>query len=75
MISQMTSNFSQIQPLTAELSAIDCVKNLYFCCGHSSAFIFIRIFFILGNNKDISNISDEFEFRPDQTSDCVVICP
>ena len=27
--SRMSSNFSQIQPLTAELSALDCVKNQY----------------------------------------------
>ena len=27
--SRMGSNFSQIQPLTAELSALDCVKNQY----------------------------------------------
>ena len=35
----------------------------------------MRIFFILGSNKNIYNISDEFEFRPDPTSDCGVICP
>ena len=28
------------------------------------------IFFILAGNKDNYNISDEFEFRPDPTSDC-----
>ena len=33
------------------------------------------IFFILAGNKDNYNISDEFEFRPDQTSDCGVSCP
>ena len=27
--SRMSSNFSQIRPLTAELSALDCVKNQY----------------------------------------------
>ena len=27
--SWMSSNFSQIRPLTAELSALDCVKNQY----------------------------------------------
>ena len=31
-------------------------------CGHSSAFNFDRIFFILGRNKDNHNILDEFEF-------------
>ena len=60
--SRMSLNFSQIQPLTAELSALDCVKINFQCYGHSSAFIFIRIFFILGSNKNIHNVSDEFEF-------------
>ena len=30
IISRMGSNFSQIQPLTAELSALECLKNQYF---------------------------------------------
>ena len=33
------------------------------------------IFFILAGNKDIHNISDEFEIRPDRTKDCGVSCP
>ena len=33
------------------------------------------IFFILAGNKDNYNISDEFKFRPDPTSDCGVSCP
>ena len=39
------------------------------------AFIFIQFFFILGSNNDIHNISDEFEFQPDPTSDCGISCP
>ena len=27
---QMSSNFDQMQPLTAELSALECLKNQYF---------------------------------------------
>ena len=30
---------------------------------------------MLAGNKDNYNISDEFEFWPDSTSDCGVICP
>ena len=41
-------------------------------CGHSSAFNFDRIFFILDSNKDNHNILDEFEFEPDLTSDCAL---
>ena len=33
------------------------------------------IFFILAGNKNNYNISDEFEFGPDLTSDCGVSCP
>ena len=73
--SRMSSKFSEFRPWTAELPALECLKNQFFFCGHSSAFNFDRIFFILGSNKDSHNISDEFEFHPDQTLDCRVICP
>ena len=75
IISRMGSNFSQIRPLTVELAALECLKIIILCCGHSSAFNFDRIFFILGNNKDSHNISDKLEFQPDSTLDCRVICP
>ena len=58
-----------------ELAALECLKNHFLCCGHSSAFNFDRIFFILGSNKNSYNILDEFEFQPDPTLDCRVICP
>ena len=45
------------------------------CCGHSSVFVFQWIFFILAGNKNNYNISDEFEFRPDLTSDWGFACP
>ena len=38
--------------------------------GHSGAFIFDMVFFILGSNKVNHNISDEFKLPPDSTSDC-----
>ena len=42
--------------------------------------IFSRLFydpilFILAGNKDMHQISDEFEFRPDRTTDYGVSCP
>ena len=74
--SRMSSNFDQIRPLTAELSALECLKNPYFVLWPlSSIFVFQWIFFILAGNKDNYNISHEFEFRPDLTSDCRVSCP
>ena len=69
-----SSNFDQIRSLTAELSALGCLKNQILCFGHSSIFVFQWIFFILAGNKDNYNISDEFEFQPDPTSDCGVSC-
>ena len=42
-------------------------------CQHSSAFIFDRIFFILAGNKNIHNISDEFEIRPDRTKELAAL--
>ena len=33
------------------------------------------IFFKLAGNKDMHNIMNEFEFRPDRTTDCGVSCP
>ena len=49
--------------------ALERLENVK-CCEHSSTYIFDRIFFILGSNKDSHNISDEFEFQPDPTLDC-----
>ena len=49
-------------------------ENLLFCVVATLA-LDHWIFFILAGNKDIYNISDEFEFRADATSDCGVSCP
>ena len=71
----MSSNFGQIPTPTPELSALRVRKIAVKCCDHSSTFIFDRIFFILAGNKDIHNISDEFEIRLDRSKDCGVSCP
>ena len=74
--SRLSSNFDQIRHLTVELSALECWKCKYILsCGHSSIFGFQWIFFILAGNNDNYNISAEFEFRSDLTSDCGVSCP
>ena len=36
---------------------------------------FYPFLFILGGNDDIHKSSDEFEFRPDWTTNCGVSCP
>ena len=43
-------------------------------CGHSSAFIFDRIFFIFAGNEDNHKVADEFEIPPDPPVDCRVTC-
>ena len=50
-------------------------KSLFCVVATLAPSIFDQIFFILAGNKDNYNISDEFEFRPDPTSDCGVSCP
>ena len=57
--------------------ATDCSRRVLMgkCCKHSSAFIFDRIFLILASNKDIYNISNDFELRQDRTKDFGVSCP
>ena len=70
-ISRRCSNFEKIRSLTAELSALECLKNQYFVLWPLSIFVFQWIFFILAGNKNNYNILDEFEFRPDPTSDFV----
>ena len=73
--SRMSSNFSQIRPLLQSYLPLSVWKINIMCCGHSSIFVFQWIFLILAGNKDNYNISDEFEFQPDATSDCGVSCP
>ena len=40
-----------------------------------SQLFFYPILFILAGNEDIHKILDEFEFRPDRTTDYGVSCP
>ena len=40
----------------------------------SNVFDAILILFILAGNEDMDKISDEFEFRPDRTTECGVSC-
>ena len=63
----MSSNFGKIQPLTAELAALERLKNRHKLVSTLSAFIFDWIFFILAGNQDNLLSLDEFEFQPDRT--------
>ena len=68
----MSLNFGQIPPLTTELAALERQKN---SCHHVISVDIDPIFFKLAGNKDMHNIMNEFEFRPDQTTDYGVSCP
>ena len=68
----MSLNFGQIPPLTTELAAIERLKNR---CHHVISVDIDPIFFKLAGNKDMHNIMNEFEFRPDRTTDYGVSCP
>ena len=68
----MSSNFGQIPLLTLELAAFERLKNR--CCHFFSVAI-DKIQFKFVGNEDIHNISVEFEFPPDRTTDYGVSCP
>ena len=68
----MSLNLGQIPPLTMELAALERLKNQ---CHHFFSVAIDPILFKLAGNEDMHNILDEFEFRPDQTTDYGVSCP
>ena len=68
----MSLNFGQIPPLTTELAALERVTNR---CHHVISVDIDPMFFKLAGNKDMHNIMNEFEFRPDWTTDYGVSCP
>ena len=67
----MSLNFGQIPPLTTELAALERLKNR---CHFFSVAIY-PILFKLAGDEDMHNSLDEFEFRPDLTTDYGVSCP
>ena len=68
----MSLNLGQIPPLTMELAALELRKNLR---HHFFSIAFDPILFKHAGNEDMHNILDEFEFRPDLTTDYGVSCP
>ena len=67
----MWLNLGQIPLLTMEIAALECLKNR---CHHFFSVVIDPILFKLAGNEDMHNILDEFEFRPDQTTDYGVSC-
>ena len=73
MRARTSSNFGLIGPLTAELNALERLKNphrLIMGKMMSSLFLgcFYLILFILAGNDNIHESLDKFEIRPDQTT-------
>ena len=68
----MSLNLGQIPPLTMELAALERLKNQR---HHFFSVAIDPILFKLEGNEDMHNILDEFEFRPDLTTDYGVRCP
>ena len=68
----MSLNLGQIPPLTMELAAHERLKNRR---HHFFSVAIDPILFKLAGKEDMHNILDEFEFRPDETTDYGVSCP
>ena len=72
--------FGKIRPPTVELAALDVWKNpqrliMGKRCCHFFSGVLGQNFFILAGNDDIHKSLDEFETRPDPTTDNRVSCP
>ena len=67
----MSLNLGQIPPLTMELAALERLKNRR---HHFFSVAIDPIFFKLAGNEEM-HILDEFEFRPDRTTDYGVNFP
>ena len=68
----MSLNLGQIPPLIMELAALERLKNR---SHHFFSVAIDPILSKLAGNEDMHNILNEFEFRPDPTTDCGVSCP
>ena len=68
----MSLNLGLIPLLTMELAALEHLKNQ---CHHFFSVAIDPILFKLAGNERMHNILDEFEFRPDVTTDYGVSCP
>ena len=67
----MSLNLGEIPPLTMELAALERLKNRH---HHFFSVAIDPIRFKLTGNEVMHNILDEFEFRPDRTTDYGVSC-
>ena len=68
----MSLNLGQIARLPMELAALERLKNRR---HHFFSVAIDPILFKLTGNEEMHNILEEFEFRPDRTTDYGVSCP
>ena len=77
----MSSKFGRIRLRTTELAALERQKKkshrliMGKLRHHIFLAVFDRILFIVAGNEDMHKSLDEFEFRPDPTTDYGVSCP
>ena len=80
MKARVSSKFGQIQPPTAELNALERLKNPHRLimgktfCAFSQLFSIGFILYLQVTGTRIYKSLDEFEIRPDLTMDCGVSC-
>ena len=68
----MSLKFGQIRPLVSMVTdGVMMGKR----CLHFFSAVFHPFLLILAGNDDMHESSDEFEFRPDWTTNCGVSCP
>ena len=68
----MSLNLGQIPPLTMELAALQLLKHRR---HHFFSVAIDPILYKLAGNEEMHNILNEFEFRPDLSTDYGISCP
>ena len=68
----MSSKFNQIRPLISMATDRVIIEKQ---CHHFLSAVLHPILFILADNNDMHENSDEFQIWPDPTTDCGVSCP
>ena len=67
----MSLKICQIQQLTTELAALECLKNQF----HLFSVAIDPIFLKLADKEGMHDILDVFQFWPEWTTDNIITCP
>ena len=68
----LSLKFGQVSPLVSMATDRVMIEKW---CGHFFSAVFYPILFILTGNDDMHESLEEFELRPDPTTECGVSCP